>query len=55
MNQYTVRYQAATYTGVRVVWADDEEHAIAMVRSRIRKEMSLPMYYEHYKVVSRSG
>lgn len=52
MNQYTVKYQAATYSGTRVVWADDEDHAIAIVRSKIRKEMTLPMYYEHYEVVS---
>lgn len=52
MSRYSVRYQAATYTGTEVVWADDEEQAIAIVRARVRKRMSLPMYYEHYSVQS---
>lgn len=52
MNRYTVRYQAADYSGERTVWADDEEQAIAKVRAKIRREMSLPMYSDSYRVVS---
>lgn len=51
MPYYTVKYQAATYSGKRRVQADDEDHAIAKVKSEIRREMSIPMYYESYKVV----
>lgn len=51
MERYDVRYQAAGYSGVMTVWADDGEQAIAIVRSRVRKQMSLPMYYEHYELV----
>lgn len=50
MDKYTVRYQAATYTGTMTVTAENSEHAIAIVRSRVRKQMSLPMYYEHYEI-----
>ena len=52
---YTIRYQAGTYSGVRVVNANDEEEAIAKVKSKIRKDMSLPMYYESYKIVDTIG
>ena len=50
--QFTVEYQAATYQGRRTVWATDEEAAIAKIQRQIRREMTLPMYYEHYRVVS---
>lgn len=51
MNRYEVRYQAATYEGTVTVWADDEEQAIAIARGRVRKQMTLPMYYESYTIV----
>jgi hypothetical protein len=50
VNQYTVRYQIATYSGRITVWADAEEQALAIARQRLRKHVSLPMYYEHYAV-----
>jgi len=53
MTTYTVKYQAGTYSGTRQVQADDEEQAIAIVRARIRKEMTLPMYSDSYKIVER--
>jgi len=52
MNTYTVRYQAATYSGTRTVKAEDEEDAICKVRAQIRKQMTLPMYSDSYSVVS---
>lgn len=51
MSKYTVRYQAGTYSGERVVWAEDDEHAIAKVRAQVRREMSLPMYADSYRIV----
>jgi hypothetical protein len=48
---YTVQYQAGPYNGTRPVEADDSEIAIQIVRARIRKEMTLPMYSESYRVV----
>lgn len=48
---YTVKYHAGTYSGTRTVSADDEEHAIARVRAMIRKDMSLPMYSDSYRIV----
>jgi hypothetical protein len=49
---YTVKYHAGSYSGTRTVNADDEEHAIAKVRAMIRKDMSLSMYSDSYKVIS---
>lgn len=51
MSRYTVRYQAGPYSGTRTVEADDEEHARAIVKARIRKHMTLPMYSDSYRVV----
>ena len=48
---YTIRYQAGTYSGTRIVNANDEEEAIAKVRAKIRQEMTLPMYYDSYEVI----
>lgn len=48
---YTVKYHAGTYSGTRTVNAEDEEEAIAKVRARIRKEMTLPMYSDSYKII----
>jgi len=50
MSQYTIEYQAGTYRGERTVEADDAEEAVRKVRASIRREMSLPMYYEHYRI-----
>lgn len=51
MSLYTVRYQAGPYSGTRSVNADDEDQAIAIVRQRVRREMSLSMYSESYRIV----
>lgn len=49
----TVSYQAGTYSGERTVHIEDHEcneDAIAKVRSQIRREMTVPMYSESYRV-----
>jgi len=51
MHQFTVKYHAGTYSGTRTVWADDEEHAIAIVKAWVHKQMAIPMYSESYKTV----
>ncbi len=51
MALYSVRYQAGEYSGVRHVHAEDGEHAIAKVKSQVRRSMSLPMYSERYQLV----
>lgn len=48
---YTIEYYAGTYRGRMTVDADDSEEAIAKARARVRREMSLPMYADGYKVV----
>ena len=46
---WRVSYVAGSYSGARVVRAEDEAEAISKVRAWVRKEMSLPMYAESYK------
>ncbi len=48
---YKVKYYAGTYSGTRTVNAEDSEQAIAKVKAQIRREMTLPMYADGYKVV----
>lgn len=50
---FTVKYQAGSYSGTRRVSADDEDEAIAKVRSWVRKEMTLPMYSDSYRIVDQ--
>lgn len=45
---YEVRYQYATYSGTRRVWADDREQAVAIVKRELAPHMSLSMAYESY-------
>jgi hypothetical protein len=54
MNTYTIEYYAATYKGKRTVKAEDPEEAIAKVRAYVRKQMTLPMYSDGYKVLGES-
>lgn len=51
MPLFTIKYQAGTYSGTRQVNAADEEEAIAKVRAKIRREMTLPMYSDSYRVI----
>lgn len=50
--KYTVRYHAGPYSGIRVVYADDEQEAKDKVKGMIRKSMTLPMYSDSYAIVS---
>lgn len=52
MSKITVKYYAGPYSGKRTVYAEDHEEAIAKVRAMIRKDMTLPMYSDGYKVVN---
>lgn len=51
---YTVKYSAGPYSGTRQVNADDKEEAIRKVRAMIRRDMTLPMYSDSYKVINVS-
>lgn len=48
---YVVEYVAGSYSGTREVTAEDEEQALAIVRQRIRREMTFPMYSDSYKII----
>ena len=51
---YTVEYYAGTYEGRRTVEADGPEAAIAQVRAWVRRNMTLPMYADGYRVIPDS-
>ena len=53
MNIYKIQYQAGPYKGTIEVIADDGEIAMRIAKRKIRKQMSLPMYSESYKIISR--
>lgn len=48
--EFTVKYQAGTYSGERTVSADEEDQAIAIVKAWVHRQMTLPMYYESYTI-----
>lgn len=54
MMRVTVRYSAGPYSGTRTVEALDTETAIAIVCGLVRREMTLPMYSDSYRVESVS-
>ncbi len=49
---YTVRYTAGPYSGERIVFAEDPDQALRLVRSRIRRHMTCPMYSDTYRIVA---
>lgn len=51
MNKYKVEYYAGSYSGIKEVWADDEDEAIAKVKAWVRREMTLPIYADGYKII----
>lgn len=50
---YTVKYHAGTYSGTRRVSAEDGDEAIAKVRAWVRREMTLPMYSDSYRIIDQ--
>jgi len=53
MSTYTVKYYAGPYSGTRTVTAEDPQEAIDQVRGWVRREMTLPMYADGYKIVNQ--
>ncbi len=53
MDTFIVKYHAGTYSGQRTVRANDEDEAISKVRAMIRREMTLPMYSDSYRIKER--
>lgn len=51
MNKYTIKYYYGSYSGVREIYADDEESAISKMWRTLSKDMSLPMAYKSEKVL----
>lgn len=55
MPQYTVKYYAGTYSGKRTVDAEDGDEAISKVRTWVRKQMTLSMYADGYRIVDNES
>ncbi len=51
MNKYIIEYHYGSYSGIREIWADDEESAIAKMWRQMRNDMTLPMAYQSAKVI----
>lgn len=51
VSSFTVEFYAGPYAGRETVEANDETDAVAIIRARVRKRMTLPMYADGYKVV----
>lgn len=51
MNEYTIEYQYARSTGKEVIYADDDEQAIAKLWERLRPYMTLSGAYRHADIV----
>jgi len=52
MNKYTIEYQYGTYSGTRVIWADDEDEAVAKMWRLLSRDMTLGMAYKSATVVA---
>lgn len=52
MTKYIVQYYAGTYNGNKTVYAEDQEDAISQVRTWVRKNCTLSMYSDGYKVIN---
>jgi len=53
MPKFTIRYQYGTYSGTRVVFADDDERAVAKMWADMRRrgELGLSMAHQSAKVI----
>ncbi len=51
MNKYTIRYYYGSYSGIREVYADDEETAITYMWRMLRKDMTLPVAYQSEEII----
>jgi hypothetical protein len=51
MNKYTIKYQYGSYSGTRVVWADDEDEAISKMWRILKPDMGLSMAYKSASVI----
>lgn len=51
MNKYTISYQYGSYSGEKIVWADDEDEAIKKMWRSMKKDMSLSMAYQSATVI----
>ena len=51
MNKYTIIYYYGSYSGIREVYADDEETAITYMCRMLRKDMTLPVAYQSEEII----
>lgn len=51
MNKYIIRYYYGSYSGIREVYADDEDTAIAKMWRMLRRDMTLPMAYQSEEII----
>ena len=49
-HRWFITYQYATYGGTRIVWADNVEKAVALVKREVRPSLPMPHVYETYQI-----
>jgi hypothetical protein len=52
MNKYTIKYYYGSYSGVRIIFEDDEDSAISKMWKIIKKDMTLPMAYQSVEILN---
>lgn len=53
MNRYTIEYYYGTYSGTRVVYAEDGEQAIAKMWRGLRQYMTLGMASKSARIIDK--
>ena len=51
MNKYTIEYYYGSYSGTRIVWANDEQEAISKMWNMLKIDMCLPMAYQSAEII----
>lgn len=49
--RYDVAYRAGAFSGERTVYAEDEEQAIAKVKTWVSRMMVIPVHSESYRII----
>lgn len=53
MYRYEIRYYYGSYNGTRIIYADDDEQAIAQMWRELRPHMSLGMASQGQEIIRR--
>ena len=49
--KFTIKYQYGSYSGTRVIYAEDQDSAVRKMWASLRKDMSLPMASQSHTII----